>query len=1223
VTKTLRASAGIGAAIALFGALLLAAWLLRAPRLAFGVPLLSPPRPNTSIAFILLGVSLCAWARDTAPARALGRVAAGAAALLAAVTLAEHATGWSLGLDELFVRDLDTPPELHPGRMAVSTAVGLTLAAVAMLLIEPARRGPRMGGLARACSEGVIAIGVLGLIGHALDIAFLYTWYAPGAMAVSTSAALALLGAGLWCAWRAVAARPAGEDGRITRAAAVLLIVAAGGTGIAGIAALESQVERGLVTELRHVLAAHLGELTTNLDLRQTRAQIITTRPDMLRSLRRLAADPAAAADAGRVVREGLESFAGHGFEFLRVTRRAGEVIAQIGDPPGPAAVEMPVGGDGAIRLLWRDGFVLRHELPLVDADGVLGTLVAEQGLGRATRLIRTNQTGFPSGEFLLCRPVAARSQCFPSRLSAAPITVSLAAGGTTRLAQRALREGAGVGTAIDYRGHEVLGAYEHLPSSGLVAVLKVDVEEVYAPIRRQVGLALLMVATVIVGGVGLVRLRVRPLASELEARVQARTADLLRTTERLEREVAERARAEAALASSAARLGVLHEIDRAIIALDEPSAIAEAALRRLAPLLGDARTAVALFDYAAGEAQWLVAQSSGRGVIVPGGRVPLPDAVELDALRRGAIQEIDVARRPPRALTESLGRAGIDFFVRVPLLAGGELIGALSVAARGRRTFSADEVQIAREVADQLAIALAQARLRAELLDRQRQTEASEARFRALVESAPIAIYVLDGAGRVALWNAAAERTFGWSADEVLGRPLPTAPEPARSESGTRAPVTGDRPGNSPVRQQVKSGQSVDLLLSAAPLRGADGQVSGTVHLAVDVTERRRLEDQFRQAQKLESIGQLAGGVAHDLNNLLSVVIGRGQMLLVKLSPEASERRAVSLMVSSAKRGVAVVKQLLTFSRRQAVDLHSLDLNRVIDDIVPMLRRFIGEQIELCVLPGERLGRVWADKSQIEQIVMNLVINARDAMPHGGRVTLETADVELTDDFAATHVGATAGPHVLLAVMDTGAGMDAATQARIFEPFFTTKEPGKGTGLGLATVYGIVIQSHGSIWVDSEPGRGTAFRVYLPRVDAEPVEAPAATGGAPEGSETVLIAEDEAAVRELVRDILRSFGYTVLVATDPADAMLIAERHTGPIHLLLTDVIMPGGTGRDLAERLGPLRPRMRILYMSGYPGDAIVQRGGLEPGTEYLQKPFAPDDLGAKVRAVLDAPD
>ena len=424
-------------------------------------------------------------------------------------------------------------------------------------------------------------------------------------------------------------------------------------------------------------------------------------------------------------------------------------------------------------------------------------------------------------------------------------------------------------------------------------------------------------------------------------------------------------------------------------------------------------------------------------------------------------------------------------------------------------------------------------------------------------------------------------------------------------------------------MRQQVKGGQWVDLLLSTAPLRGPEGEVSGTVHLAVDITERRRLEDQFRQAQKLESIGQLAGGVAHDLNNLLGVVIGRGQLLLVKLPPEASERRAIHLMVSSAKRGVAVVKQLLTFSRRQAVDLRSLDLNRVIDEILPMLRRFIGEQIELCVLPAEPLGRVWADKSQIEQILMNLVINARDAMPDGGKVTLETADVELTEADARTHVGATAGPHVRLAVSDTGTGMDAATQAHIFEPFFTTKEPGKGTGLGLATVYGIVAQSRGSIWVDSEPGRGTAFRIYLPRVDAQPVEAPAVAVGAPRGNETVLVAEDEADVRELVRDILQSFGYTVLVATHPADAALIAERHAGPIHLLLTDVIMPGGTGRDLAERLRPLRPEMRILYMSGYPGDAIVHHGRLERGTEYLQKPFAPDDLGAKVRAVLDAPD
>jgi two-component system, cell cycle sensor histidine kinase and response regulator CckA len=397
-----------------------------------------------------------------------------------------------------------------------------------------------------------------------------------------------------------------------------------------------------------------------------------------------------------------------------------------------------------------------------------------------------------------------------------------------------------------------------------------------------------------------------------------------------------------------------------------------------------------------------------------------------------------------------------------------------------------------------------------------------------------------------------------------------------------------------------------------------------------IDISERRAAEaalqqrdEQLRQAQKLESIGQLAGGVAHDLNNLLSVVIGRGQLLLQRLPPGARDAKGVEMIVSSAERGAAVVRQLLTFSRRQPVELRALDLNRVLVDLAPMLRRFIGEQIELVVRQGPDLGWVRADKSQLEQIAMNLVINARDAMPDGGTVVVETANVDLSEDYARQHVDSAPGPYVMLAVTDTGTGMDAATQARIFEPFFTTKELGKGTGLGLATVYGIVNQSHGSIWVYSEVGRGTTFKIHLPRVLPHADDGRAAAPRPRQGSETILVAEDEAEVRELVQDILQSYGYTVLVARDAAEALLIAERHTGPIHLLLTDVIMPGATGRDLATRLGPLRPETRTLYMSGYPGEAIVRQGRLEPGTEYLQKPCLPEALAAKVRPVLDAAD
>jgi PAS domain S-box-containing protein len=379
--------------------------------------------------------------------------------------------------------------------------------------------------------------------------------------------------------------------------------------------------------------------------------------------------------------------------------------------------------------------------------------------------------------------------------------------------------------------------------------------------------------------------------------------------------------------------------------------------------------------------------------------------------------------------------------------------------------------------------------------------------------------------------------------------------------------------------------------------------------------------EEQVRQLQKLEGVGRLAGGIAHDFNNLLTVITGRAQILLPRLPPDGRLHRDVELIRKTAERAAALTKQLLAFSRRQILAPKVLDLNTVVPSMATMLQRLIGEDIELVFCPGSGLGRVKADPGQLEQVIANLVVNARDAMPEGGRITIETAEVELGEQYAREHVGVQPGRYVMLAVSDTGVGMDAATRARIFEPFFTTKEPGKGTGLGLSTVYGIVKQSGGSIWVYSEPGGGATFKIYLPRVEEveDAVEAPPALPG--RGTETILLAEDEDEVRVLAREILEGYGYTVLEARRPADAIVIAERYVGPIHLLATDVVMPEMSGRALAERLAPQRPEMKVLFVSGYTDNAIVHHGVLEPGTAFIQKPFTPEALARKVREVLDA--
>ena len=405
----------------------------------------------------------------------------------------------------------------------------------------------------------------------------------------------------------------------------------------------------------------------------------------------------------------------------------------------------------------------------------------------------------------------------------------------------------------------------------------------------------------------------------------------------------------------------------------------------------------------------------------------------------------------------------------------------------------------------------------------------------------------------------------------------------------------------------------SLASLAAVVSVRGRQGE-----------EERRELEAQLRQSQKMEAVGRLAGGVAHDFNNLLTVITGRGQLLLYRMAPDDPQRRHVELMLQTADRAAALTRQLLAFSRRQVLELRLVDLNEVVAGAEAILRQLIGEDIVCQVVRGVGLGLTRADPHQLEQVIMNLAVNGRDAMPHGGRLTIETGNVELEDTFVRRHPGARAGRYVALTVRDTGIGMDADVQAQIFEPFFTTKEPGKGTGLGLAMVYGIVKQHQGYIAVDSQPGRGAAFTIYLPRAE-ERLEVRPRPGGSdptPTGSETILLVEDEDAVRELAREILEVHGYRLLTARNGIDALSMSARHPGGIDLLLTDVVMPEMGGRALADRLRAARPGLKVLFMSGYTADAIAHHGVLDPGTILLLKPFTPEGLARKVREVLSAP-
>ena len=400
------------------------------------------------------------------------------------------------------------------------------------------------------------------------------------------------------------------------------------------------------------------------------------------------------------------------------------------------------------------------------------------------------------------------------------------------------------------------------------------------------------------------------------------------------------------------------------------------------------------------------------------------------------------------------------------------------------------------------------------------------------------------------------------------------------------------------------------------------------TAALEQEVAERKRAEEtlkvrdeQLRQSAKMEAVGRLAGGVAHDFNNLLTVIIGYGDMLESRLRPGDSARELVREMIVAGHRGAGLTRQLLAFGRKALLDPRVLDLRAVVADMERMLRRIIGEDVQLVAVADSDAGLVKADPSHIEQVILNLAVNARDAMPGGGRLTIEVRNAELDETYTRDHPEARPGPHVMLAVSDTGSGMDAATMSRIWEPFFTTKGE-KGTGLGLATVYGIIKQSGGHVAVYSEVGHGTTFKIYLPRVElgAPAGRAQAGTGTMPPGSETVLLVEDEDGVRSLARRILENCGYTILEARDGPEAVRLAGEHQEKIDLLVTDAIMPRMGGREVAERVAPLHPETKVLFLSGYTDDAVVRHGILEAAVEFLQKPFSPQALAVKVRETLD---
>ena len=578
-----------------------------------------------------------------------------------------------------------------------------------------------------------------------------------------------------------------------------------------------------------------------------------------------------------------------------------------------------------------------------------------------------------------------------------------------------------------------------------------------------------------------------------------------------------------------------------------------------------------------------------------------------------------------------------------------GKILGTFAIYYREPRTPEAEHLQLIENATHLAGIAIEHDRAKAEL-------RAAEARYRTLVERLPAITYVAE-LGADGPWHYVSpqiETMLGFSPAEWLSDPMNWMNHiyPDDRETALAAEKLFQETHElfqAEYRMCARDGRLLWFRDEGVLLYETEGQGLLMQGVMYDITERKRLEDQLRHSQKMEAVGQLAGGVAHDFNNLLMLIQAHNENLRERFAADDPARKDASEIENAVTRAASLTAQLLAFSRKQVLRPKVLDLNVVLADVSEMLHRLIGENIEVKIVPGRSLGRIKTDPSQMEQVILNLAVNSRDAMPDGGKLTIETCNVQLDDNGSRIHDGAPAGKYVLLSVSDTGIGMDRETRAHIFEPFFTTKEPGKGTGLGLATVYGVVKHSDGWIWVDSEPGRGTTFKIHLPRVEESPVEGRGgedleveeslvsqsrveepkrqqqlagkpALSAMPKGTETVLVVEDQDGIRDIVRESLRRNGYKVLIAVDGNEALKMADAYPDPIHLLVTDLVMPNIGGRELAQRLTPLRPGMKVLFMSGYSESSALDDEDAD--ATILQKPFSLDALVRNVRRVLDEP-
>ncbi|MES1186587.1 MAG: ATP-binding protein [Myxococcales bacterium] len=675
----------------------------------------------------------------------------------------------------------------------------------------------------------------------------------------------------------------------------------------------------------------------------------------------------------------------------------------------------------------------------------------------------------------------------------------------------------------------------------------------------------------------------------------------------------------EQALLASEQRLRVLNELGDAMRATSDPDRVLPVALELLGRYLGVSRCAYANIE-ADGD-HYNVPHDFTNDCASMVGRYRLSDLNPLRERRPDpwVVGNVDGAGVHP-AGAQRYRTLGVRAFICCSLYREGTRRAMMVVHDRVPRDWTPDEVALVQEFVERCWATIEQRGAEAKL-------RKSEALLSMASRAAKLGGWILELREPRVIWS---DEVYAIHEVEVGTEPTLEeainfyAPEyRGRVRDAVHECVTVGKPFDFEAQLLTAKGRSLWVRAVGYAERDATGAVSRILGAFQDIGERQKLQEQLRQSQKMEAIGQLAGGVAHDFNNLLSVILGYSVLTADSLAPGHKLRADLDEITRAAERASELTRQLLAFGRKQVLQPRVIDLNHTVTKLRNMLRRVLGEDVTLSIVARDDLGKALVDPGQVEQVLLNLVVNARDAMPNGGTITIETDNVVLDPAYAETHSGVAAGPYVALTVTDTGVGMDELTLARIFEPFYTTKEQGKGTGLGLSMVWGIAAQSGGHVSVESKPGKGAAFTIYFPRVDAPLDELPSAPEGAPSlrGMETILLVEDDESVRGLLRSILSRNGYQVVEAQNAGEAFLLCERHEGKLHLLLTDVVMPRMSGFELAERVAPLRPEMKVIYLSGHAEGAIGHHGLATPRLFVLEKPITPDALLHKVREVLDA--